>query len=49
MSDVGDHRYTIIHAPDGDYIVLQSIEPSFVGDGYHWVEHTRWLIPGTQL
>lgn len=37
------HRYLYEMYQDGDYIVFGSIE------GYRWIEHTRWLIPGTQL
>lgn len=37
------HRYMPSWEIDGDYIVYVSF------DGQRWVEHTRWLIPGTQL
>lgn len=37
------HRYHLCHGQDADYIVLESLTPS------GWIEHTRWMIPGTQL
>jgi hypothetical protein len=37
------HRYSTWFADDGDYILWESFE-----DGL-WCEHTRWLIPGSQL
>lgn len=42
------HRYHIHHAPDGDYVVLMSWTDRTDIDG-DWTEHTRWLIPGTQI
>jgi len=44
-----EHRYHYVLGQDADYIVWESLEPAIAGDGWHWVEHTRWLIPGTQL
>jgi hypothetical protein len=37
------HRYQTAWALEGDYIVYIS------WDGERWTEHTRWLIPGSQL
>lgn len=37
------HTYSYMLEADGDYIVFTSWE------GKERVEHTRWLIPGTQL
>lgn len=37
------HRYSLTFEDDGDYVVLESLQ-----DG-EWVEHTRWLIPGSQI
>lgn len=46
------HRYQFILAGDGDYIVWEKLNP-ITEDGYiiayGWTEHTRWLIPGTEL
>jgi hypothetical protein len=33
---------------DGDYIVLESLAWNGTRGSY-WIEHTRWLIPGSQL
>jgi hypothetical protein len=38
------HRHHLIHGEDADYIVLESFQRFF-----GWIEHTRWMIPGTQL
>lgn len=37
------HGYMPVWDTDGDYIALVSFENGV------WVEHARWLIPGTQL
>lgn len=39
------HRYHICHGKDADYIVYES----WTTLGHFWIEHTRWLIPGTQI
>jgi hypothetical protein len=36
------HRYVYCYFGDGAYVVFES----HAGDG-HWVEHTRWLVPGS--
>jgi len=43
------HRYHVCHGKDADYIVLESLEPAYTSNGWHWHEHTRWMIPGTQI
>jgi hypothetical protein len=37
------HRYLFVIDEDGDYLTLCS------WGGDDWIEHTRWLIPGTQI
>lgn len=41
------HKHLIVQDTDGDYVVLASLRHT--GEGLDWVEHTRWLIPGTQI
>lgn len=41
------HKHFIVLGQDGDYVVWASLRQT--GEGLDWVEHTRWLIPGTQL
>jgi hypothetical protein len=45
------HRYHICYGQDGDYIVLESRWWGGTHDMPEpvWVEHTRWLIPSTQI
>lgn len=47
------HRHHFCIGADADYIVLESLTPIQAFDGYvvgyQWTEHTRWMIPGTQL
>lgn len=38
------HRYSWLFAADGDYIIWEEQMR-----GGYWTEHTRWLIPGSQL
>jgi hypothetical protein len=44
------HRYHLCHGQDADYIVWESLclegGPETFG---RWIEHTRFMIPGTQL
>lgn len=37
------HAYHNVWDMDGDYIVFAS------WNGERWIEHTRWMIPGTQI
>jgi len=50
---VSNHYYEILFGHDADYIVFGSYQfVSHPGDDWSdikWVEHTRWMIPGTQL
>lgn len=39
------HQYRLELEPDGDFIVFTSFDWKLMD----WVEHTRWLIPGTEL
>jgi hypothetical protein len=38
------HLYLAHFDDDGDYIVFVSLTPH--GE---WIEHMRWMIPGTQI
>lgn len=48
------HRYHILQEPnDADYIVWESLLPASwwepaAGESM-WIEHTRWMIPGSQM
>lgn len=46
-----NHRHSIVLGKAGDYIILESQEWRYIKgrSRLEWVEHTRWLIPGTQL
>lgn len=46
-----DHRYHICHGVDADYIVLESFDcgSHWLGDSVNWIEHTRWMIPGSHI
>lgn len=37
------HQYSLLFARDGDYVIWESLVNG------EWVEHTRWMIPGSQL
>ena len=39
------HFYHLTWDMDGDYVILESFNEA---NGV-WTEHTRWLIPGTQI
>lgn len=39
------HVYSLVWGRDGDYVIWESFDER---TGV-WTEHTRWLIPGTQL
>lgn len=41
------HKAFIVHERDGDFVVWATLEQT--GEGMDWVEHMRWLIPGTQF
>jgi hypothetical protein len=45
------HRYHVCHGSDADYIVFESRVPAYTSEGWgtRWLEHTRWMIPGTQI
>lgn len=43
------HRYCVEYFTDGDYIVFISGHMFYSRDGQEWIEHTRWLIPGSQI
>lgn len=41
------HRYHVCYGQDADYIVWESLVVD--RNGVRWIEHTRWMIPNTQL
>ena len=43
-----NYRYEYVLADDGDYIVWESFCWNGMQGGF-WKEHTRWLIPNTQI
>ena len=42
------HRYPFVWEMDGDYIVWRQWCWNGIQGGF-WKEHTRWLIPNTQI
>lgn len=42
------HKHFLVWETDGDYIVFASQCLCTTDWESLWIEHTRWLIPGTQ-
>ena len=43
------HRARYELSGDGDYVVFESLQRTPCGGSWEWIEHTRLLIPNTQI
>lgn len=41
------HKFELLG--DGDYVTFGSLQRTPCGGGWEWIEHTRWLIPNSQI